>query len=224
MLFANFANASGNLHHTHLKTGLETPIEDENGYEYITYNYGHYKDGGFITDYSYTQEQYMALISKNNVPVQATKSESEINRDRALWVQTGQNFKDMAAFGEKFVIASFAVPTIAVGGFAVAAEYGIFAGGASTAAELKVGSKLINAGTKGSSKLYSQSTFKAFERQLASDGIGSILRTQTKIQRNLAEHIKKLGDIKNAGGYSSSVEREIRTFQAQLDAIKDLLK
>jgi hypothetical protein len=73
-------------------------------------------------------------------------------------------------------------------------------------------------------KLYSDATFKAFERQLTNDGMKSILKTQTRIQKNLAEHMQKLVDIQNAGGYSSSVEREIRTFEAQLDAIKNLLK
>ncbi|HLW29293.1 MAG TPA: hypothetical protein VKX29_00425 [Brumimicrobium sp.] len=52
----------------------------------------------------------------------------------------------------------------------------------------------------------------------------SILKTQSRIQKNLAEHTQKLGEIKKAGGYSSSVERKIKTFQSQLDAIKDLLK
>lgn len=71
---------------------------------------------------------------------------------------------------------------------------------------------------------YSEATFKSFERQFANDGMKSIMKTQSKIQKNLAEHIQKLADINKTGGYSSSVEREIRTFQSQLAAIKDLLK
>jgi RHS repeat-associated protein len=78
--------------------------------------------------------------------------------------------------------------------------------------------------TKTSTKLYSEATFKAFERQLAKDGMKSILKTQSGIQKNLAEHIQKLAEIKKSGGYSSSVEREIKTFQSQLDALTDLLK
>ena len=77
---------------------------------------------------------------------------------------------------------------------------------------------------KGGAKFYSEATFKAFERQLAKDGMKSILKTQSRIQKNLAEHIQKFSEIKKAGGYSSSVEREIQTFQSQLDALKDLLK
>lgn len=77
---------------------------------------------------------------------------------------------------------------------------------------------------KGGSKLYSEATFKAFEKQLAKDGMKSILKTQSRLQKNLTEHIQKLAEIKKAGGYSSSVEREIKTFQSQLNAIQDLLK
>jgi len=78
--------------------------------------------------------------------------------------------------------------------------------------------------SKTSTKFYNQATFNAFERQLAKDGMKSILKTQSRIQKNLAEHLQKLGEIKKAGGFSSSVEREIKTFQSQLDAINDLLK
>jgi hypothetical protein len=52
----------------------------------------------------------------------------------------------------------------------------------------------------------------------------SILKTQSRIQKNLAEHIQKLSEIKKGGGYSSSVEREIKTYESQLEALKDLLK
>jgi hypothetical protein len=71
---------------------------------------------------------------------------------------------------------------------------------------------------------FSNSTYQAFERQLASGGQKSILKTQARILKNLQEHIEKLDKIKEVGGYSSSVEREIRTFQSQLSAIRALLK
>jgi|GEM_PF-3196765 len=71
---------------------------------------------------------------------------------------------------------------------------------------------------------YSQATFKAFQKQLQEHGMKSILKTQASIQAKLAEHIHKLAAIRKAGGFTSSVEREIRTFQSQLQAIKDLLK
>jgi len=78
--------------------------------------------------------------------------------------------------------------------------------------------------SRGGIKIYSDATYKSFERQLSNDGMKSILKTQTKIQKNLLEHTEKLKEIKKAGGYSSSVEREIKTFRSQLKAIEDLLK
>jgi spermidine synthase len=87
-----------------------------------------------------------------------------------------------------------------------------------------VGEVAAQTATKTGSKLYSEATFKAFERQLAKDGMKSMLKTQSRIQKNLAEHIQKLSEIKRFGGYSSSVEPEIKTFQSQLEALKDLLK
>ena len=71
---------------------------------------------------------------------------------------------------------------------------------------------------------YSEATFKAFEKQLNRDGYISILKSQKNIHRKLTEHIQKRDIIKQAGGYTSSVEREIRTYQSQLNAINDLLK
>ncbi len=75
-----------------------------------------------------------------------------------------------------------------------------------------------------STKLYSEGTFNAFQNQLQQHGQKSILKSQSKIQKRLHEHIKKLDDIKKAGGHTSSVEREINTFRSQLQAIDDLLK
>jgi len=70
---------------------------------------------------------------------------------------------------------------------------------------------------------YSQATFKSFQKQLQQHGLKAVLKTQTRIQKNLTEHVQKLESIRKAGGYASSVEREIRTFQSQLNAIDDLL-
>lgn len=54
----------------------------------------------------------------------------------------------------------------------------------------------VEIAAKTGAKLYSQATFNAFERQLSKDGMKSILKTQSRIQKNLAEHVQKLGDIK----------------------------
>lgn len=73
-------------------------------------------------------------------------------------------------------------------------------------------------------KSYSEATLKSFQRQIQEHGTQSLIKTQSKIQKTLAEHVQKLAEIKKTGGYTSSVEREIRTFQGQLDAISQVLK
>jgi len=62
-----------------------------------------------------------------------------------------------------------------------------------------------------------------FSRQLKEHGKPSVERSQRKIQRRLDEHYQKLDDINNNGGYGSSVEREIRNFERELEAINRTL-
>jgi len=73
-------------------------------------------------------------------------------------------------------------------------------------------------------KTYSQKTFNAFEKTLKDHGVKSLEKSMKKIEKNLLEHQQKLEDINKNGGYGSSVEREIKTFQGQLEAIKDILE
>ena len=73
-------------------------------------------------------------------------------------------------------------------------------------------------------KSYSKKTFNAFEKTLKEHGAKSLEKSMKKIEKNLLEHQQKLDDINKNGGYGSSVEREIRTFKGQLDAIKDVLE
>jgi hypothetical protein len=73
-------------------------------------------------------------------------------------------------------------------------------------------------------KAYSKATFDSFKRQLNKDGLKSILKSKTKIEQRLNEHLNKLEQIEKTLGHASSVEREINTFRSQLEAIDDLLK
>jgi len=75
-----------------------------------------------------------------------------------------------------------------------------------------------------SGKTYSEQTYNAFEKQLKSGGEKSLLKSKISIEKNINEHVKKLDEINKNGGYSSSIEREIKTFRGQLDAIDNLLK
>ena len=72
-------------------------------------------------------------------------------------------------------------------------------------------------------KGYSKGIYNAFLKQFQQHGLKSILKSQAKIQSRLNSHLQALDDYTKAGGYTSSVQREINTFKAQLKAIEDLL-
>lgn len=63
-----------------------------------------------------------------------------------------------------------------------------------------------------------------FQKQLKEHGPKSLERSLRKIEKRLNEHTAKLGDIKREGGHASSVEREIRNFEREIEAIKQTLK
>ena len=66
----------------------------------------------------------------------------------------------------------------------------------------------------------SRGMLRAFQQQLDSHGVDSLLRSRNSIQRQLTSHLEKLPTLE----YKSSVQREIRTFRRQLNAIDELLK
>ena len=70
----------------------------------------------------------------------------------------------------------------------------------------------------------SAKTMEKIARQLEKDGLKSLLKSQQKLERRLAEHTEKLQSIKEAGGYTSSVEREITGFKKELNAIRSTLE
>ncbi len=57
---------------------------------------------------------------------------------------------------------------------------------------------------------------KQLERQLEKDGPRSVNRSLRSLEKRLAEHREKLPDLR----YKSFVEREIRTFERQIETIK----
>ena len=60
-------------------------------------------------------------------------------------------------------------------------------------------------------------------RQLAQQGRKSLEKSLRTLERRLAEHEAKLGQIREAGGHASSVEREISNFKGLIQAIKTAL-
>jgi hypothetical protein len=62
-----------------------------------------------------------------------------------------------------------------------------------------------------------------FAKMLETNGEKSVLKAQASISAKLVEHVEKLEVFKAPGSYTSSVEREIRTFTSQLKAISKVL-
>jgi len=63
----------------------------------------------------------------------------------------------------------------------------------------------------------------AFERQLAQHGRDSLVRSRASLEKRLAEHVRKLEEFREAGGYTSSIETEIRNFAGQIAVIDEIL-
>jgi hypothetical protein len=66
--------------------------------------------------------------------------------------------------------------------------------------------------------------FGHFERQLAQHGTRALETSRRSIEGRLASHLQKLEEVRKAGGRTSSLEREIRTFRGDLAAIDELLR
>jgi hypothetical protein len=62
-----------------------------------------------------------------------------------------------------------------------------------------------------------------FETQLREHGRESVEKSRETIQKRLDEHREKLSVYQREGGYTSSVEREIRNFERELQAIDQVL-
>jgi len=87
-------------------------------------------------------------------------------------------------------ILSFFSPFKALEGFAAMSKI-------NPLAKAKAAKELSELAAKG----YSEATFNAFKKQLESNRIKSIIKTQTRVEKNLAEHNQKLIDITKAGGF-----------------------
>jgi uncharacterized protein RhaS with RHS repeats len=61
------------------------------------------------------------------------------------------------------------------------------------------------------------------EKQLAQHGRRSVEKSLRNLEKRLAEHRQALETYRAQGGYTSSVEREIRAFESEIQAIKDVL-
>ncbi len=62
------------------------------------------------------------------------------------------------------------------------------------------------------------------ETQLAEHGEKSLQKSLSSFEKRIAEHAKKIEEAKAAGGNTSSMQREVRAFERERDAIKEVLK
>jgi RHS repeat-associated protein len=63
----------------------------------------------------------------------------------------------------------------------------------------------------------------AREKQLAIDGRKSLEKSRNSLQQSIKEHQGKIQEAKAKGGYYSSMEREVRGFERQVEAINEVL-
>ena len=63
----------------------------------------------------------------------------------------------------------------------------------------------------------------AFEQQFAQRGASNLLKSRQSLMNRLVDHLGKIEQAKEAGGFTSSLEREIRTFAQQINAIDQVL-
>jgi RHS repeat-associated protein len=63
-----------------------------------------------------------------------------------------------------------------------------------------------------------------FERQLAEESTVTLLKARATFQERILEHLEKIATADKTGGFTSSMEREVRNFQQQVNAIDEVLK
>ena len=91
--------------------------------------------------------------------------------------------------------------------------------------ELKLGKYLGKfAGITEGMERFSAGQLAQFERQLADSGAEKLLASRASFQKRILEHLEKIGEAEAVGGYTSSMQREIRNFQQQINAIDEVLK
>jgi hypothetical protein len=69
----------------------------------------------------------------------------------------------------------------------------------------------------------SSATVRAFERQLEQHGRGALEKSLRSLEKQLAKHLTKIEEARKAGGFTSSMEREVRIFEKSIEAIKQIL-
>ena len=78
--------------------------------------------------------------------------------------------------------------------------------------------KVIDAGTTPTS-----GQLASFERVFQSRGINGLEKSRQSFENLIKEHAYKIEQAQKSGGYTSSMEREIRNFRQQINAIDQII-
>lgn len=71
---------------------------------------------------------------------------------------------------------------------------------------------------------YTEGMKRTFQEKLLQNGRDVVVRSRRTLEKHLQEHIVKLERIRKEGGHTISIEREIRNFKSQIQAIDAILK
>jgi uncharacterized protein Yka (UPF0111/DUF47 family) len=88
----------------------------------------------------------------------------------------------------------------------------------------RAGVRIVGKEAGKAAERYSARTLAKIERQLKEHGRESLERSRRTFQRKLEQHHRDLERYRAEGGYTSSIEREIRAFESELNAIEDVLR
>jgi RHS repeat-associated protein len=219
---------------------------DPTGEDYVLYQYD--KDGNVIKTYQVTD---IALLQQAGYEIYTHTADpgdgSILNvkgPDGTLYtakyipgnpgaaVEADSSFADavlaelaLSASGSNKLIAGFGVGTVIVGATGgAAAFYGGVALGGSAITTLGITEGGVAGGTAATGiTVVSEATRQAFQRQLAQHGRAALEKSLQSFEKRLTEHLAKLEEYRKVGGYTSSVEREIRIFKESIQAIKEIL-
>jgi RHS repeat-associated protein len=75
----------------------------------------------------------------------------------------------------------------------------------------------------GASNEFTAGDLASYERQLAERGVKSLIDSGYSLQANIDEHLQRIASALEDGGYTSSMVREVVSFQRQLNAIVHIL-
>lgn len=70
---------------------------------------------------------------------------------------------------------------------------------------------------------FTQGQIAQFENQLAGQGPEALQRSRERFLELIGEHLQKIGEVRETGGYTSSMEKEVRNFIQQINAIDEVL-